>query len=298
VIKVINVTKRFDEKIAINSLSVDIKPGITGIVGQNGAGKSTLLRMMAGVYQTSEGTIVNNGHLSNTQKSKEIVFFLPDNPYAPINVDIKGVYEFYAMFYKIDKEKFYQLIALFKLPLKTGIHKFSKGMKRLVFVALALSINVDILLLDEAFDGLDPLVLQIVKEQLVKLCEDENKIIVISSHNINSLEKFADRFIIMNEGIVRTDGELESIGEKFVKYQAVFPEGIDYKELMEKNGLKIVSYKKVGSFVTFVVLKDENIDIEKYLSTLGPSVLEEIPIDPEEVVIFEMALASKEAKYE
>lgn len=297
-INIINATKSFDGKYAVSSLSTDIKPGITGILGQNGAGKSTLLRLIAGVYKPTYGSILVDGFSSESKESKEKVFFLPDDPFAPINSDIKDVYNFYDMFYNINKEKFYQLIETFKLPTKVKIAKFSKGMKRLVFIALALSMKVDVLLLDEAFDGLDPLALETVKEQIVKLCHNGSRIVVISSHNVSSLEKFTDRFILMNNGKIANDGDIDTLGEKFVKYQAIFTEGTCSKEVLEKQGINVVSYHQIGSFVNFVVVKDGHINIDKYLNTLGPKTIEEAPIDANDVVLLEMALANKELQHE
>ena len=291
-IQVINLTKKYDETTALSNLSVDIKPGITGIVGQNGAGKSTLLRIAAGVCFPTEGSVLINGNLSDSTKSKETVFFLPDEPYAPLKSDVNSVFEFYDLFYNIDKEKYFNLIDLFKLPLNRDISKFSKGMRRMVFIALALSINVDILLLDEAFDGLDPLTLQTVKEQIVKLCDNDTKTVVISSHNITSLEKFVDRFIILSEGSFLTDGDIEMMSEKFAKYQAIFDEGTCSQNYLESVGLNVVSYKELGSFVTFVILKDDNSD--KTIKKLHAKHLEEAPIEKEETLILEMSLANKE----
>ena len=78
-IQISNATKRFDQKVAISSLSLDIDTGVIGLVGQNGAGKSTLLRMIAGVYQVDEGKILVDSFLSTSKESKELVFFLPDD---------------------------------------------------------------------------------------------------------------------------------------------------------------------------------------------------------------------------
>ena len=95
-------------------------------------------------------------------------------------------------------------------------------MKRLLFIALALSINCRYLLLDEAFDGLDPLVLETVKEQIVRICKDGNKTVVVSSHNVTALEKLVDKFVIIHDGQLSNDGDIDSLGETFIKYQAIF----------------------------------------------------------------------------
>ena len=295
-IQISNATKRFDQKVAISSLSLDIDTGVIGLVGQNGAGKSTLLRMIAGVYQVDEGKILVDSFLNTSKESKELVFFLPDDPYAPINSDINSVLEFYKLFYDVDEDIFDNLVDKFTLPRKVKINKFSKGMKRLLFIALSLSINCRYLLLDEAFDGLDPLVLETVKEQIVRICKDKEKTVVVSSHNVTALEKLVDKFVVIHEGRLSKDGDLDSLGETFVKYQAIFKEAVD-EETLTQLGLNVLSYRKAGSIHNFVINNSKNIDVEKILDKLNPTLLENIAIDANEIILLQMALAKKESKH-
>ena len=295
-IQISNATKRFDQKVAISSLSLDIDTGVIGLVGQNGAGKSTLLRMIAGVYQVDEGKILVDSFLNTSKESKELVFFLPDDPYAPINSDINSVLEFYKLFYDVDEDIFDNLVDKFTLPRKVKINKFSKGMKRLLFIALSLSINCRYLLLDEAFDGLDPLVLETVKEQIVRICKDKEKTVVVSSHNVTALEKLVDKFVVIHDGRLSKDGDLDSLGETFVKYQAIFKEAVD-EETLTQLGLNVLSYRKAGSIHNFVINNSKNADVEKLLDKLNPTLLENIAIDANEIILLQMALAKKESKH-
>ena len=295
-IQIKNATKRFDQKTAVSSLSLDIDSGIIGLVGHNGAGKSTLLRMIAGVYNVDEGEIYVDSFISASKESKELVFFLPDDPYTPINSEIKSVKEFYQLFYNLDDDIFENLIDKFDLPRKVKINKFSKGMKRLLFVALSLSIDCRYLLLDEAFDGLDPLVLETVKEQIVRICKDKEKTVVVSSHNVTALEKLVDKFIVIHDGKLSNDGDLDSLGETFIKYQAIFEKDTDEETLIEL-GLNVLSYRKAGSIHNFVIDNKENQNIEKILSSLKPSLLETVAIDANEIILLQMALAKKENKH-
>lgn len=295
-IQINNATKRFDQKTAISSLSLDIDTGVIGLVGQNGAGKSTLLRMIAGVYQVDEGEILVDSFLSTFKESKELVFFLPDDPYTPINSDAKSVKEFYKLFYNVDEDIYESLVDKFNLPRKVNINKFSKGMKRLLFIALSLSINCKYLLLDEAFDGLDPLVLETVKEQIVRICKDKEKTVVVSSHNVTALEKLVDKFVVIHDGQLSNDGDLDSLGETFIKYQAIFEKEADEETLIEL-GLNVLSYRKAGSIHNFVIDNKDNKDVAKILAKLNPSLLENIAIDANEIILLQMALAKKENKH-
>lgn len=295
-IQISNATKRFDQKVAISSLSLDIDTGVIGLVGQNGAGKSTLLRMIAGVYQVDEGKILVDSFLNTSKESKELVFFLPDDPYAPINSDVNSVLEFYELFYQVDEDIFDNLVDKFTLPRKVKINKFSKGMKRLLFIALSLSINCRYLLLDEAFDGLDPLVLETVKEQIVRICKDKEKTVVVSSHNVTALEKLVNKFVVIHDGRLSKDGDLDSLGETFVKYQAIFKEAAD-EETLTQLGLNVLSYRKAGSIHNFVINNSKNVNVEKILDKLNPTLLENIAIDANEIILLQIALAKKESKH-
>ena len=296
-IRLSNITKKFDTKVAISNLSLDIEPGLYGLVGQNGAGKSTLFRLISGVYNADEGEILIDTFLSTTKQAKERIFFLPDTPYAPNNADAKETLAFYRLFYNIDETKFYNLVQYFNLPLLTKIRVYSKGMRRLLFIALALSVDSPILLLDEAFDGLDPLVLETVKYQILQLYEDKNRTIIVSSHNIAALEKLVDRFIIIHDGRLRDNGDIEHLGETFVKYQAIFTSECS-EQILAAHGLRIVSYRKVGSIVNFVITETVKIDVKELLEDLNPTLLEAIPIDATEIIALQMMMARRELGYE
>ena len=213
-IKITNLTKKFGEKAAISNLSIDIDKGLIGLGGHNGAGKSTLFRLISGVYLPTEGEITVDGYASTTKEAKEKIFFLPDDPYTPAGADIKETFKFYSTFYDVDVTKFNQIINKFNLPWDKKVRVFSKGMRRLLFIALTLSINCEMLLMDEAFDGLDPVVLETVKYEILKIYE-ENRTIILSSHNVTALEKLVDKFIVIHEGKLSGDGSLDFLGETF-----------------------------------------------------------------------------------
>ena len=170
-------------------------------------------------------------------------------------------------------------------------------MKRQLFIAIALSVNTKYILLDEAFDGLDPLVLETVKEQIVRFSKKEGKTVVISSHNVTALEKLVDKFIIIHDGKLSNNGDIDSLGETFVKYQAIFEKPCD-EYTLAKYDLDVLSYRKAGSIHNFVINNSDNKNIEEILKDLKPSLLEIIPIDANEIILLQMVLAKKETQHE
>lgn len=289
-IEIKNVSKIFGDRVAVDNLTLDINSGIYGLVGQNGAGKSTLFRIISGVYDIKEGSVKVDSYESTSKKAKELVFFLPDDPFVDRNDSIKDIFDLYDCFYEIDKEKFLKLLNKFSLPINVAISKFSKGMKRQTFVCLALSVKAKYLLLDEAFDGLDPITLEFIKDELLK-AKEEGKTIVISSHNINSLEKLVDTFVMITKGKIAKNESNETFGTNFVKFQAMFKYEIT-EEALRNVGLNVVSFKKYGSIFNIVVMDEEGIE-EKINKVAPASLLERIPIDAEEIVKLNMMVARK-----
>ena len=290
-IEIKNLTKRFDNVIAVNNLSINIKPGINGLVGENGAGKSTLLRLIADIYSKSEGEILIDGKSNSSPKVKKNVFLLSDNPMHSFNGTVMSTMKMYADLFDLDKEKFNEIIELLKLPMKRRISTFSKGMKRQLFLAIALSMKADYILMDEAFDGIDPIMQDIVKEQILK--EAENKTFIISSHNLLSLERLCDNFILLSKGKLAKNGSLDDMGTNFKKYQVLFSKEVS-KEDIEKEGYKIISFRTIGSICHIVFETKDNIDEEKIKKVFKPTLFEDVPLDDDEVFKLEMLVSRRE----
>lgn len=281
-----NLTKKFPSVIAVNNLTLDIKPGINGLIGENGAGKSTLLRLIADVYTKDEGSILIDGKDNHEDIVKGNLFFLSDNPYFASNANVKETLSLYSSLFDLDEEKFYQLLDKLSLPKDRKISTFSKGMRRQLFLAIALSMKADYILLDEAFDGLDPIVQDIVKQEIIM--SSSSKTFLISSHNLSSLERLCDNFILLSKGKFAKGGQSEDLGRNFKKYQIMFDEEVDLEKL-KNDGINAISFKKIGSISYVVVdgLEEENKIKNKYKNTL----FEPVPIDNEEIIMLEMIVS-------
>lgn len=290
-IEIKNLVKTFGSVRAVDDLSITVNSGINGLIGENGAGKSTLLRLISDVYQPDSGEIIIDGIKNNYISAKKEVFFLPDNPYAPHNSAVMQTFEFYSTLFDLDKDKFMEIMNKLSLPIDRKVSTYSKGMRRQLFIAIALSSNAKYALLDEAFDGLDPLVLATVREEIIK--DADKKTYIVSSHNISSLERLCDSFILLSKGRVGKNGDVEHLGENFVKYQILVKGQLEQKDL-EALSYRVLSFKKVGSLCN-VVFRGE-IDESIIRNKMDVILLEKIAIDPDELIALEMLDARKENK--
>ncbi len=285
-----NLSKNFSDVKAINRLSLRIGTGITGLMGQNGAGKSTLLRLIAGVIRRDEGEILVDGDDPESKEAKEKIFFLPDDPFAPSGSNIKELMGFYKCFYDFDEDRFNKLLSKTNLDTKRRLSNFSKGMRRQTFLILALSSKCPIILIDEGFDGLDPLILNVIKEELIEL-GGEGKIVLLSSHNLSSLERMADQFVLLSKGELGKQGAETDFSTKLTKYQAAFRKEIS-KEKLEEYGFHVINYRRIGQITNFVIIEDEGriLDLQK---KENPLILERIPLETDEIFASQMLLAKE-----
>jgi len=195
-----NVSKSFDNKIAIQNLSMQIEPGdIVGIVGANGAEKSTIMRLMAGVLIPDKGKILIDG--KSAQKSmalREKIFFFPDEQYFFQGATIKETAQFYSIFYKsFDFNVFNRLCESFELDPKQKIVKLSKGMKRQVVMIIGIAIRPTYMILDEVFDGIDSVAKQTLEHAMERLVTEYGTTIITGSHNIREIEDICKRVCLI-----------------------------------------------------------------------------------------------------
>ena len=284
-IEVKRLSHSFGTKLVLHNINLTVPDGtVLGIVGINGAGKSTLLRLLSGVYET-HGNVLYDGVSPMSEDTRKNIFFLPDDPYYTANSTPNKLFEFYKVFYpSIDREEFYSLISKYKIDPKQNMRNFSKGMRRQVFIALALSIKPKYILLDEAFDGLDPLSRKIFKDAIISLVEENGSTVLISSHSLRELEDFCDKFILIDDNEIKNQGDIAEHVARLCKFELAFIEEVDKSKF---ENLPIVSLDIKGRFVT-VVLEGNSDDMRAKLNALSPAVMDEMQLNFEEVFIHDV----------
>ncbi len=279
-IEIRGVHKSFKEKEVLKDINLTINDGkVLGLCGINGAGKSTLLRIISGVYKADLGDVlIDNESSYDNEKVKKDVFFLPDEPYFDYNTTPKSIVKIYEALYNLDLDVYYKNIEHFKIPLNKKIIKFSKGMKRQVFISIAFAIKPKYLLLDEAFDGLDPFARMYFKREIVDMVSDNNTTVIIASHSLRELEDICDTFAIIDKNKIAASGELFESLDKIHKYQIAFSEKID-KDKFPPIYKTYHQDERIVRIVTNVSIEELN---EK-IKDLNPLFIDELNVNFEEM---------------
>lgn len=286
-LKITNLNKSLGNKTVLKDCQLEVKNGsIFGLIGPNGAGKSTLLRCIADVYQPETGEITFNEQIIRANpKVKNEILLLSDDPYYLFNASLKDMKEYYRVFYpQLNDETYDKYLKLFNLDENKSMNNHSKGMKRQSFILLALAIAPKLLLLDESFDGLDPLMRLMFKRAINECVETKDMTIIISSHNLRELEDICDSFGILSDAHIKTSGAIESTKENVHKIQVAF---LEEKQRSDFYGLNILSYSQSSRVITMVV-KGEITAVEAYIKSKNPLMVDILNVSLEEIFLSEM----------
>ena len=286
-IKISNLSKKYDKENVIDNLSVIINDGcIYGLVGSNGAGKSTLLRMINGIFLPDCGHIlIDDEEVFENEKIKQELVFVPDDLFFYPGYTLLDMAKYYeAMYKKFDMEYLKKLASMLKLDLNRKINTFSKGMKRQCALICALSTKAKYMFFDETFDGLDPVIRNTMKKIMASLMEEVGTTIVMTSHNLRELEDICDNLGLLHKGGILFESDIDSIKTNMYKVQ------ISLKDDFSKDSFKdldVINFKKVGSVATLII-NDKDKNSKKKLEKLKPIILDYLPLTLEEVFIYEM----------
>lgn len=215
------IIKQYSGTTAVNRISVDLQPGVIGLLGANGAGKTTLMRMICGILKPTSGTIcIKNGNetlMASDEMYRDVLGYLPqDFGYYP-NFTGKDFLMHMAALKGIDKrtakrkcEELLKTVNLEKAANKK-IKTYSGGMKQRLGIAQAVLNNPKILILDEPTAGLDPKERVRFRNLLAELGRDA--IVILSTHIVSDVEHIADRILMMKDGSIIFDGKVTDIQE-------------------------------------------------------------------------------------
>ena len=289
------LTKRFDDITALDSISAEIKEGeVFGLIGTNGAGKSTFLRCAAGIYKPDGGSISIDGEeIFENPAAKRKCFFISDEQYFfpnsnPLEMGAyyKGIYE------SFDMDRYKKLLSDFGLSEKRKINTFSKGMKKQVSVLLGVCAGTEYIFCDETFDGLDPVMRQAVKSLFAADMDSRRLTPVIASHNLRELEDICDHVGLLHRGGILLSRDIIDLKLNIHKVQFVLKNDGDEESL---SSMDVIKKEKRGRLLTLTVRGGEE-EIRRRMEALDTVFYELIPLSLEEIFISETEVVGYDVK--
>ena len=218
-LKITDFTKKFDNKVAVDNLSLHIQPGeIYGFIGHNGAGKTTTLKACCGIMKFDQGEILIDGKSVKNEpvECKKNIAYIPDNPDLYEFMTGYQFLNFIADIFRVDEklrnqriEKYAEEFELTK-DLSQLISGSSHGMKQKLAIIAAWIHEPKLIIMDEPFVGLDPKASHILKEMMKELCE-RGGAIFFSTHVLEVAEKLCDKVAIIKQGRLIRSGTMESV---------------------------------------------------------------------------------------
>ncbi len=282
-----HLTKRFDEFTALDNITCAIPNGcIYGMVGSNGAGKSTFLRLLTGVYQADAGSVTIDGiPVYENPAIKQQIAYVPDSLYFLNGATMERMAHLHwAAHPDFDYAHFQKLTAAFGLDPKKSINTFSKGMKRQAATILALSARPQYIFFDETFDGLDPIMRNVVKTLICEDVLERQATAIITSHSLRELEDTCDQLALLHKGGLVLESDVQNLKTSLFKIQVAFTHEFDRSDFL---GIDILHFSKRGSVANMIVRGDKEVTIGK-LQTMAPVLLDVLPLTLEEVFTYEM----------
>lgn len=273
-LEVKNIVKKYGNNLAVNDLSFTVANGeIFGLLGENGAGKTTTFRIIMGLLEPNAGEVLLDGEKIDYSKSDSIGFVTEERSLLT-KLTVQEQIEFYGTLKGLEKKEIDKLLDkwLEKFEITSyknrKIKELSKGNQQKVQFISAVIHHPKLLILDEPFTGLDPINVKLLKEAIIEL-KNEGCSIIFSSHQMEYIEDFCEKLIILVKGKAILDGNLQEIKESYAKKNILIKGDIDIDELKSIDGVLSIDKEK-GEYVVkiadisiakkaFAKIKDKNI---------------------------------------
>lgn len=243
-----HIAKSFGETKAVKDVSFNVHPGeIFGLLGPNGSGKTTSIRVILDIYQPDKGNVsILDGPM--TEEKLNHIGYLPEERGLYQDVELTRNLTYLATLKNMTKEEIDQKLPVWLERFDLSEHQkkktkeLSKGMQQKAQLIAALIHEPDIIIIDEPFSALDPVNTQLVKDLLMEL-RDQGKTIIMSTHQMNQVEKLCDRLVLIDHGTVLLEGGLKEVQERFATNQvliqtdSILPESLPGVQSIEQEGL-------------------------------------------------------------
>lgn len=283
VVKVTNLTKKFGQLMALDSVSLVVEAGeVFGYIGPNGAGKTTTIRVLLGILKATAGS----AELFGLDAWKDSVEIHKNVAYVPGDVNLwpnltggEVIDLFVNLRGKHDKELRGKLIRDFDLDPTKKCRTYSKGNRQKVALVAALASDVDLYILDEPTSGLDPLMEQVFQNYIMEL-KERGKAVFLSSHIMSEVERLCDRVAIIREGKIAETGTLNDL-RHLTRYTMKIAAAKDIEGLDKVEG--VFDPVRDGEYITFNIDTSQTGSIMAFLSKFDVTRMECMPPSLEEL---------------
>ncbi len=225
ILEIKNLSKKYLNKTALININLNFEGGkIYGLLGPNGSGKTTLMKVIADLHKASSGEVLINGEPAS-YKTKAIVAYMPTENYLIDTFKVIGIIDYYKdMYADFNKEKCMKLVKNLGIDINQKVSALSSGLASKLKVAITLSREAAIYMLDEPLNGIDIIARESIVDTIVN-SYDENKIIIISSHIVDEIEKLFDAVVFIKDATVALAGDAEGLRtEKQMSIENIYKE--------------------------------------------------------------------------
>ena len=283
-IEVKELSKSYKKTQAVDCVSWSLPEGsITGLLGSNGVGKTTTLKILLGIAKPDNGSAHVGGYdiRAESLEVRKITAFVPEDKSLIDRMRASDFLRFYGS-YGSDRseEEAKQLAEKWTLPWDKKIKIYSKGMRgRLIFISAILR-NPKVLLLDEPTDGMDPEGVEMTLQKCTSWVGESNRSILMSTHRLDEVERICDRVILMNQGRVLIQEEMDYLKETHKLIQVVG----DIPETEFSRWPELISWEKDGTLLKLYTQSSPDAVLER-LRDYNPKHLEVINLNLREIYL-------------
>ena len=216
-VEIINLTKKYEGKTVLENISLTIPQGrIIGLLGANGSGKTTIIKIITGVMKDYTGKVLIDKH-KPSRYTKSITSYLPDETYLSSWMKVKDTVDLFSDFYMdFDKNKAKELLKLLNIDINQNVTKLSKGTYEKVQLVIVMSRRAKLYVLDEPLGGVDPASRDTIIDTILTNYNEKSSVI-LSTHLIQDVERAFDSVIILKNGKILVNDEVDNARAKFGK---------------------------------------------------------------------------------
>ncbi len=265
------LTKTYPD-FTLDNVSFAVPSGsIVGLIGENGAGKSTTINAALGLIQKEAGQVSILGKEKIDDDTKERIGVVFDGSNYPEILSPKKINRIMKNIYRSWNEQIYfRLLKQFSIPLDKQVKQFSKGMKMKLAISAAFSHQSNLLILDEATSGLDPVMRDDILDMLLEFVQEEERSILVSSHITSDLEKIADYIVFIHKGKVVFSKPKDALMEQYGMIKC----GTAQFEALDKAD--ITAYRKMDYEWQVLITNREKMERKYPKAMIVPATIDEI----------------------